>query len=141
MAGGLVALGGSRTSSRTSSPVAASIMRMSRSWTKIKDPASIRRCVRELIKKPRLLTRIRYEQLAAVSAAANGIEDVVLHARGFTGYDEFADTSSDHLDGARVWTDLDTLEAATASMKAYTDKRIAHLDFRADLSAIPLTFR
>ena len=104
------------------------------------DPASIRRCLRELIKRPRLLTRIRYEQLAAVSAAANGIEDVVLHARGFSGYNEFADTTSDHLDSARVWTDLDTLEAATASVKTYTDKRVAHLDFMADLSAIPLTF-
>jgi hypothetical protein len=105
-----------------------------------RDTISLRRCLRELIRRPRLLTRSRYEQLAIRTAVANGIEDDVLYERGFAGYAEFADASGDHLDRARVRGDLDTLETATASVKAYANKRIAHLDYKADLSALPLTF-
>jgi hypothetical protein len=98
--------------------------------------ASLRRCLSELIEKPMLLTWSRYEQLVIRSAAANDWEDDVLHGRGFGAYAEFADASGDHLDVARVRADLDVLGSATASVKAYTDKRIAHLDHGADLSAL-----
>lgn len=103
--------------------------------------ASVRRCLSMLIVDPLMVTRALFEQRATDYAATrNDIEDMVRDARGVEGYVDFADASGDHLDVARVEQDLTTLESATASVEAYTHRRVAHFEHGVDMSALALTF-
>jgi hypothetical protein len=101
--------------------------------------ASVRRCLWMLIADRLIVTRALFEQRATDFAASRNIEDMVRRGRGM-GYVDFADESGDHLDAARIEQDLETLERATASVKTYTDQRVAHFSHGVDVSALAITF-
>jgi hypothetical protein len=68
--------------------------------------ASLRRCLRKLIKTPTMVTRARFEKLATAHAATrNDLADEVIYGRAF-GYAAFADASGDHLHIPGVADDL-----------------------------------
>ena len=85
------------------------------------------RLLTEIAKHPELVTRERFVTLFPPE----------MRNRGDAQFNRWATPDADHIDGARVNQALHKLKTAIAPVKAYVDKRVAHLDANHLSTSIP----
>lgn len=101
-----------------------------RQVTRDKRSISLARLLSEICARPQEISRKHFHRLYAGLGRSEARIDEIFEASG-------VEAGRDFIDPHSVQTDLDTLTDMTKTLHKYTDKRVAHIDARTRISAIP----